>query len=282
MLHRALRPVQQGFYVDVGANDPVCHSITKAFYERGWRGINIEPVQSWFGKIDAGRSEDVNLQIAITDTDDGEADFYEVTGAGLSTLHETIAQRHAGEHGYNIEKRTVVTATLTSVLDRYAPAEIHFLNIDAEGAERAVLKGLDLAKHRPWIVLVEATLPNTQIESHGEWEPLLITRGYHFVYFDGLNRFYVADEHATLDKSFHAPANAFDDFITASAVDLDQQLNAANAELEKVKAELGEVTAEVQYVKLHLAHTTNKLRVMQRSAAWRALERIRYLTGLSS
>jgi hypothetical protein len=58
----------------------------------------------------------------------------------------------------------------------------------------------------------------TQIESHGEWEPLLITRGYHFVYFDGLNRFYVADEHATLDKSFHAPANAFDDFITASAV----------------------------------------------------------------
>jgi hypothetical protein len=122
----------------------------------------------------------------------------------------------------------------------------------------------------------------TQIESHGEWEPLLITRGYHFVYFDGLNRFYVADEHATLDKSFHAPANAFDDFITASAVDLDQQLNAANAELEKVKAELGEVTAEVQYVKLHLAHTTNKLRVMQRSAAWRALERIRYLTGLSS
>jgi hypothetical protein len=205
-----------------------------------------------------------------------------VTGTGLSTLHETIAQRHAGEHGYNIEKRTVVTATLTSVLDRYAPAEIHFLNIDAEGAERAVLKGLDLAKHRPWIVLVEATLPNTQIESHGEWEPLLITRGYHFVYFDGLNRFYVADEHATLDKSFHAPANAFDDFITASAVDLDQQLNAANAELEKVKAELGEVTAEVQYVKLHLAHTTNKLRVMQRSAAWRALERIRYLTGLSS
>ena len=91
MLHRALRPVQQGFYVDVGANDPVCHSITKAFYERGWRGINIEPVQSWFGKIEADRSEDVNLQIAITDADGGEADLYEVTGTGLSTLHQTIA-----------------------------------------------------------------------------------------------------------------------------------------------------------------------------------------------
>ena len=63
MLHRALRPVQQGFYVDVGANDPVCHSITKAFYERGWRGINIEPVQSWFGKIEADRSRDEGLPL---------------------------------------------------------------------------------------------------------------------------------------------------------------------------------------------------------------------------
>ena len=281
MLHRALRPVQQGFYVDVGANDPARHSVTKAFYGRGWRGINIEPAQPWFGKIEVERSDDINLQIAITDTDGGEADFYEVTGTGLSTLHETIAQRHAGGHGYNIDKRTVVTATLTSVLDSHAPGEIHFLNIDAEGAERAVLKGLDLAKHRPWIVLVEANLPNTQIESHGEWEPLLTTRGYHFVYFDGLNRFYVADEHATLDKSFHAPPNVFDDFITASVVELDKQLNTAKAELEKARAELGTANAEVQHVKLHLAHTTNKMRIMQKSTTRRALERIRHLTGFS-
>src|SRR5262249_26863323 len=120
MLHRALRTVQHGFYVDVGANDPVCHSVTKAFYERGWRGINIEPVPSWFEKIEADRAEDINLQIAITDTDGGEADFYEVADTGLSTLHEPTALRHANEHGYKIEKRTVGTATLTSILDRHA------------------------------------------------------------------------------------------------------------------------------------------------------------------
>jgi FkbM family methyltransferase len=282
MLHRALRTVQHGFYVDVGANDPVRHSVTKAFYERGWRGINIEPVLSWFEKIEASRAEDINLQIAITDTDRGEVDFYEVTDTGLSTLHQPTAQRHASEHGCKIEKRTVGTATLTSVLDRYAAGEIHFLNIDAEGAERAALQGLDLARYRPWIVLIEATLPNTQTEAHDAWEPLLTGRGYHFVYFDGLNRFYVADEHATLDDSFQAPANVFDDFITASVVELDRQLNDTMAELEKVKAELEKANAEVQHVKLHLAHTTNKLRVTQRGAARRALERIRYLTGLSS
>jgi FkbM family methyltransferase len=282
MLHRALRPVQHGFYVDVGANDPVCHSVTKAFYERGWRGINIEPVPSWFEKIEADRAEDINLQVAIADTDGGEAEFYELPDTGLSTLHQPTAQRHASEQGYKIEKRTVGTATLTSVLDRYAVGEIHFLNIDAEGAERAALQGLDLARYRPWIVLIEATLPNTQTHAHDAWAPLLTARGYHFVYFDGLNRFYVADEHAALDDSFHAPANVFDDFVTASAVELDRELNATKAELEKVKAELDRANAEVQHVKLHLAHTTNKLRVAQRGAARRALARIRYLAGLSS
>jgi FkbM family methyltransferase len=282
MLHRALRTVQRGFYVDVGANDPVCHSVTKAFYERGWRGINIEPAPSWFEKIAADRAEDINLQIAISATDGGEADFYEVADTGLSTLHEPIALRHANEHGYRIEKRAVGTATLTSVLDRHASGEIHFLNIDAEGAERAALQGLDLARYRPWIVLIEATLPNTQTQAHDAWEPLLTARGYHFVYFDGLNRFYVADEHATLDDSFHAPVNVFDDFITASVVELDRQLNDTRAELEKVNAKLQEAKDEVQHVKLHLAHTTNKLRITQRGAARRALARIRYLTGLSS
>ena len=30
-----------GFYVDVGAQDPVFDSVTQAFSERGWSGINI-------------------------------------------------------------------------------------------------------------------------------------------------------------------------------------------------------------------------------------------------
>src|SRR5215470_12416094 len=42
MLWRALKHIDQGFYIDVGANDPDIDSVTKAFYERGWRGINVE------------------------------------------------------------------------------------------------------------------------------------------------------------------------------------------------------------------------------------------------
>ncbi len=66
MLFRALEGIKKGFYIDVGAQDPVLDSVTKAFYERGWRGINVEPVEQWFKKLVADRPEDFNLQLAVS------------------------------------------------------------------------------------------------------------------------------------------------------------------------------------------------------------------------
>ena len=66
MLYRALKDVHKGFYIDVGAQDPVFDSVTNAFYERGWRGINIEPLQQWFDRLTAYRPDDINLQLAAS------------------------------------------------------------------------------------------------------------------------------------------------------------------------------------------------------------------------
>ena len=33
-----------GFYIDIGAFDPICISVTKAFSMRGWKGINVKPL----------------------------------------------------------------------------------------------------------------------------------------------------------------------------------------------------------------------------------------------
>ena len=53
-LYRALRGVARGFYIDVGANDPINDSVTCAFYQRGWRGINLEPSAQWHARLQAG------------------------------------------------------------------------------------------------------------------------------------------------------------------------------------------------------------------------------------
>ena len=45
LLRRVFPDEPNGFYIDVGANDPVRDSVTKHFYDRGWHGINIEPAE---------------------------------------------------------------------------------------------------------------------------------------------------------------------------------------------------------------------------------------------
>src|SRR5690349_11165871 len=84
MLYRALRDVAQGFYIDVGAAGPDVDSVTRAFYERGWRGINIEPVAACHEQLAAARPEDTNLPIAVADYR-GTLAFNEIFGTGLST-----------------------------------------------------------------------------------------------------------------------------------------------------------------------------------------------------
>jgi FkbM family methyltransferase len=212
MLRRALKSIGPGFYIDVGAHDPAIDSVTKAFYDLGWRGINLEPVVASYQKLERDRPEDVNLQMALG-ADAEEARFYEVVGTGLSTMDGAIALRHARELGFEINNYPVSVDTLTRICEQYAPTDIHFLKIDVEGAEKAVLLGMDFNRFRPWIVLLEATEPNSQVTNFEDWEDLLLQAGYEFVYFDGLNRFYLANEHSDLKSAFEIPPNCFDNFI---------------------------------------------------------------------
>jgi|SRR5262245_3315890 len=48
ILWRALKHVEKGFYIDIGAQDPVVDSVSLAFYEKGWRGVHVEPVPARF------------------------------------------------------------------------------------------------------------------------------------------------------------------------------------------------------------------------------------------
>ena len=82
--------------------------------------------------------------------------------------------------------------------------------------EESVLRGNDWTLYRPWIVLVEATLPMSQVESYASWEPILLNAGYQFVYADGLNRFYLANERAGLQEAFKYPPNVFDGFLLSA------------------------------------------------------------------
>ncbi|MBP9694106.1 MAG: FkbM family methyltransferase [Alphaproteobacteria bacterium] len=191
--------IKQGHYVDVGAHDPDVDSVTKYFYLNGWRGINIEPVLRHYQKLLEVRPNDINLNIAIADSS-GEALFSILypkgskTADGLSTFHPAALPSVILDQ-FVITPITVQTQRLDQVLSEHPLDAIHFLKIDVEGAERAVLESIDLARFRPWVMVIEATEPMTNIRSDHKWNNILIEAGYVFKLFDGLNVYYVAHEH---------------------------------------------------------------------------------------
>lgn len=252
MLWRALKHIETGFYIDVGANDPETDSVTKAFYDLGWRGINIEPVPQWFQRLQETRVRDINLQLAVG-SQPGEITLYEMPNTGLSTAKKTFAERHETERGYQSQELKVPLDTLANLCEHYHMAPIHFLKIDVEGMEKAVLEGADFTKIRPWIALVESTLPNSQQESHSEWEPILLDAGYHYVYGDGLNRFYVADEHSELLGAFQYPPNLFDDFVLKRHLDSETRANNADSKAQAAELRTAEYEAEIQDTKERVA-----------------------------
>jgi FkbM family methyltransferase len=208
LLWRALKHVEKGFYIDVGAQDPINDSVTKAFYERGWHGINIEPVERWYQRLVLDRPHDVNLRVAVSSSP-GTVKLFEVQESGLSTVEEDLARRHAAS-GFVLREQIVDCMTLDKICADHGVGTVHFLKIDCEGAEKATLEGISLTDVRPWIILLEATEPNSTVPTWKAWEHLLTGRGYTYVFFDGLNRYYLAVEHEDLASAFTAPANILD------------------------------------------------------------------------
>jgi FkbM family methyltransferase len=240
VLWRALRHVPKGRYVEVGANQPTISSITRAFYNRGWTGIEVEPVGQFVEAFRRERPDDVVVQAAVTDADVETITLHVIDDTGLSTLDDTIGERHR-DSGWATHDEVVPARRLDDILDEHLDPsdDIHFMVVDTEGSEKGVLASVDLKRWRPWVIVVEATAPNSALPMHEAWEHMVLDAGYEFCLFDGLSRFYVAEEHATtLRPALTTPANPLDDFVPYETHRQGQELAALRASHDQLLEEV--------------------------------------------
>jgi FkbM family methyltransferase len=210
---RVFPDLKDGFYIDVGANDPLSLSVTKHFYESGWCGINIEPLRGVFTRLDRDRPRDINLNIGISDRP-GKATLYEAIGAngGLSTLSYAQAEEHRAR-GVRFVEYSVPITTLRAVTEQYVRRPIDFMSIDVEGHELEVVKGGDWKRWRPRVLVIESITPLAGRPAHIAWEGVLLAADYLYAYFDGVNRYYVRCEESHLIQALGKPVNATDHYV---------------------------------------------------------------------
>lgn len=197
------KDVDKGTYVDVGANHPVRDSVTKHFYDKGWRGINVEPIDKLYALLERQRPDDINVKVGVSDKP-GVLQLREYTNDGLSTFLGDIKRKYAGrsdEKTATYKDVDVPVVTLAQLFADHPQKHIHFMKIDVEGLELEVLKGNDWKKFRPEMICIEA---NHRLESR-DWRPILTRNGYTQVWNDGLNDYYLAKESMKRKKNFSYP-----------------------------------------------------------------------------
>lgn len=273
ILYRALKNIDNGFYIDVGAWHPVFESITKAFYDRGWRGINIEPINEYFQLLQQGRPRDINLNVAAFSYG-GEVVFHEILEvSSLSTVYKKYAN-YLTEEGYKIKEYTVPCITLDAICDKYQINTVHFLKIDVEGAEKAVLEGFTFTRVRPWVVVVEASVPNSTHDISQKWEEIILGKGYELVYRDGINRFYLAIEHSHLRARFSLPPNFFDDYISHQQWLVQQKLIKEREQKESLVVQLQLLETSLQDKEFQMQQMRQSLVMRSASCYHELIKRI--------
>jgi FkbM family methyltransferase len=154
---------ENGFFVDVGANDGLIVSNTAHLeINLNWRGICIEPHPEAFERLSKNRNcLKINCCISNQET---ELDFMVVKGyaemlSGLVNEYtDSQLNRIKSEtsiHGGSTEIIKVPSKTLNSILQDNNIINIDYLSIDTEGSEFNVLQSLDLEKYKVKIISVE-------------------------------------------------------------------------------------------------------------------------------
>ena len=262
LLWRALRHIGHGYYIDLQPAATAIGSVTQAFYQRGWRGLNLAPSPALARALRVARPADVTLDGAAA-AQAGSAMLYEVPGTHSATRDaaQALRQRAAGAE---VQQREIAVQPLDQLCADHAAPAIHFLHLGADAAE--ALAGLDLRRWRPWVVIAA-----------GGPQQRLLDHAYALAHEDGLQHYYAATEHPALLAALRLPPHPADQFQLCedhpySHPLADWRARTAGAEAAAQESRTWAMAHVEEWKQKDYQSTENRLRAEQMSARALAAE----------
>jgi len=170
----------EGFFVEVGANHPTKCSQTWLFEQHGWKGILVEPIARNCETLRRQRPGSRVFQCAL-----GAPEQRGRAQLNVAAVNDGWSGLQVND-GVVVDRREEVEVrTLDDVLAEMGNPQLDFVSIDVEGMEQQVLRGFDLKRHQPAVLLVEDHL--LQLGAHRH----LTRNGYRVVKRTGVNNWYV-------------------------------------------------------------------------------------------
>jgi FkbM family methyltransferase len=190
LILKAFEYAADGFYIEVGANDPRQNSLTYILERLGWTGMLIDPLRKCYEKLVRDRPRSRCFHCACVSAEKiGKITLHAPDPASVVATVEKNVDDFDITYGYT---ETCDAVTLESLVQQVGPTRIDFLSLDTEGTELDVLQGFDLRRHRPRLILLEDKLYNLAKHQY------LVGQGYRLVKRTMLNNWYVPAEPGAL------------------------------------------------------------------------------------
>ena len=168
-------------YLDVGAYLPIFSNNTYLFYQKGSRGVLVEPNVDLIPELRAKRPGDTVLNVGIGLTSQSAAEYYCMGLPQWNTFDKGEAEARVAKTDGRVKIERVVKVPLVPInrimADHFPKSGPDFLSIDIESLDLAVLRTLDFDRFRPKVICTE-TLIALSIVMEPETTKFLESKGY--------------------------------------------------------------------------------------------------------
>ena len=155
--------INHGNYLDVGGHHPFHLNNTFYFYQRGWRGVNVDPICERIELFKIKRPEDISICAGLGGKDQIK-EFYLMDAETLSTFDHDIYKAYLAAGHSLKEKRNIRFVNVKTFLAEVGISNIDLLSVDIEGDDKAIVSEVVDCGIRPKVIICESVFYSKNID----------------------------------------------------------------------------------------------------------------------